>query len=79
MRELTVTEQEFVNGGWSRYTLAGGLDASGNAVERLAPCCGEAAPFAEAAGAGCEATGEFVGASVGFRAGSKLMQAILHP
>ena len=36
------------------HTLAAGLDAAGDAAERLAPCCGDAAPFVEAVGAGCE-------------------------
>lgn len=76
MKELTVSQQEAIDGGWSWYTLAGGLDAAGDAAERLAPCCGDATPFMEAVGAGCEAAGEFVGASVGFRAGSNLMQVI---
>lgn len=58
MKELTVSQQEAIDGGWSWYTLAGGLDAAGDATERLAPYCGDAAPFVEAAGAGCDVAGD---------------------
>ena len=58
MKDLTVSQQEAINGGWSWYTLAGGRDAAGDAAERLAPYCGDAEPFGEAFGVGCEAAGD---------------------